>query len=261
MSRAVLTTDTVVATADGPIVRIEINRPAVRNAIDLPTARAIEAAVDAFEADDDLRVAVLHGRGSNFSAGMDLKAFAATGERPVTERRGALGMVAVPPTKPIIAVLHGATLGGGFELALACDLIVMEEGSEVGLPEVTRGLAAGGGGAIRLPQRIPHHVALDLVLTGRRMPAAEAERWGLATRVVPAGHGLQAGLDLAAAVAAAAPLGTRASKQIAVQSRTLTFDAALAAQEPLMRVVRTSDDAAEGARAFVERRPPRWTGR
>lgn len=261
MSRTVLSTPTVEAVADGPVLRIEINRPDVRNAIDLATARALEASVDAFEDDDGLRAAVLHGRGANLSAGMDLKAFRATGERPVTPRRGALGVVAQPATKPVVCVVHGATLGGGFELALACDLIVMEESAEVGLPEVTRGLAAGGGGAIRLPQRIPHHVALDLLLTGRRMRADEAERWGLATRVVPDGEGLRSGLELAAAVAANAPLGTRASKQIASQSRTLTFAEAVAAQEPLLQVLRASEDAAEGARAFVERRAARWTGR
>lgn len=252
---------TVETSVEGAVLRIEINRPDVLNAIDLPTARAIETAIDRFEEDDGLRVAVLHGRGRNFSAGMDLKAFGATGERPVTDRRGAMGMTTLPPSKPVIAVVHGITVGGGFELVLACDLVVMEEGAELGLPEVTRGLAAGGGGAIRLPQRVPHHVAMDLLLTGRRMSAAEAERWGLASRVVPRGEGLATALELAAVVAANAPLGTRASKQVGTQSRSLSYDEAIAAQEPVMQVIRTSADAREGARAFVEKRPPVWSGR
>jgi enoyl-CoA hydratase/crotonobetainyl-CoA hydratase len=145
---------------------ITIDRPDVRNAIDRPTAIAIADALDAVDEREDIRSAVLTGTGTVFSAGMDLKAFNATKERPVDERRGGFGIVGRQTEKPLIAAVEGKALGGGFEIALACDLIVAAEDALFGLPEVKRGLVAAAGGVLRLPRRIPRNIAMELILTG-----------------------------------------------------------------------------------------------
>src|SRR5882757_8354677 len=140
------------------VVVITINRPERRNAVDSATAKAMEAAVDEFEADPRLRVAILTGAGGVFCAGQDLKA-AAVGDFGVTKRRGAIGFIAVPPDKPVIAAVEGHALAGGLELCLACDLIVSSESATMGLPEAAKALVALGGGLFRLPKRIPYHLA------------------------------------------------------------------------------------------------------
>jgi enoyl-CoA hydratase/crotonobetainyl-CoA hydratase len=245
--------------ADGVAV-VTINRPQLRNAIDRPTAEAIGAALDEVDARDDIAVAVLTGAGGFFSAGMDLKAFAATKERPIAAGRGAFGICERATAKPIIAAVEGKALGGGFEIALACDLIVAAEDAAFGLPEVTRGLVAAAGGVLRLPQRLPRNLALELVLTGAPLPASEAARHGLVNRVVPAGQALAVARELAAVIAANAPLAVRASKLLVEAAADWPAAEAFDRQRPHTDAVRASADAAEGARAFVEKRPPVWTG-
>ncbi len=244
--------------ADGVAV-ITINRPQARNAINQATATQIAAALDEFDANREVRVMVLTGAGGNFSAGMDLKAFAA-GEFPVAEGRGFGGIVQRPPVKPIIAAVEGYALAGGFELALACDLIVASEEAAFGLPEVTRGLVAGAGGLMRLPARIPYYIAMEIALTGDRLPAARLHAAGLVNRMVEPGLALAGARTLAARIAQNAPLALTASKRIIVESADWLAAEAFARQDEIAGPVFTSADAMEGAVAFAEKRPPVWRG-
>ena len=157
--------------------------------------------------------------------------------------------------------MEGFALAGGCELALACDLIVAADDAVFGLPEVARGLVAGSGGLIRLPRRIPEAIALEYVLTGARMPAAVAHRWGLVNRLVPRGGALEAALALAGEIACNAPLSVVASKRIVREARGWPEDEIWARQRPLAEAVIGSVDAQEGARAFAEKREPVWHGR
>ena len=238
-----------------------IDRPAVRNAVDLAGAERIAAAIDELDQRDDLFAGVITGAGGGFSAGMDLKALAATGERPVDPGRGPFGLCERPPAKPLIAAVEGAAFGGGFEIALACDCIVASSDARFALPEVKRGLVAGGGGVLRLPRRIPRNVALELLLTGEPLGAIRAHGLGLVNRLAAPGEALAAALALAAAIAANAPLAVRTTKRIAAASALWPEEEMFALQAPLAQPVRESGDAAEGTRAFVEKRAPNWTGK
>lgn len=238
---------------------ITIHRPEVRNAIDRPTALEIAAALDAVDDRDDIRAAVLTGSGTVFSAGMDLKAFSATKERPIHETRGGFGIVARQTEKPLIAAVEGKALGGGFEIALACDLIVAADDAQFGLPEVKRGLVAAAGGVLRLPRRVPRNVAMELILTGEPLSASRAQLFGLVNRVVPTGSAVDTAIELARSIAANAPLAVRTSKHLVNASLDWSTDEMFDLQAPHTDAVRSSADAAEGARAFVEKRPPVWT--
>ncbi|OLT18646.1 enoyl-CoA hydratase [Pseudonocardia sp. CNS-139] len=243
----------------GAVLVVTINRPRVRNAVDLAAAQGIGAAMDLLDADDALTVGVLTGAGGTFCSGMDLKAFL-RGERPRTDR-GFAGLVERPPAKPLIAAVEGHALAGGFEIVLACDLVVAARDAVLGLPEVRRGLIAAGGGLLRLPQRVPLARASEWVLTGRHVPAAEAADAGLVNRLVEPGSALGAARDLAAEIAANGPLAVRASKRVLAESPGWPREEAFARQWEVYEPVRSSADAREGARAFAERRAPRWTGR
>jgi enoyl-CoA hydratase/carnithine racemase len=243
---------------DGPVAVVTIDRPEVRNAVDRPTAQAISDAFDEVDARTDVRAAVLTGAGGFFSAGMDLKAFSATKERPITDGRGAFGIVESPPRTPLVAAVEGKALGGGFEIALACDLIVAAEDAWFGLPEVKRGLIAAAGGVLRLPQRVPRGIAKRLVLTGEPIDAAEARRIGLVSEVAPSGGALAAATALAASIAANAPMAVRGAKRILDESVDWPAAEAFARQAAVTDPVRSSRDAAEGATAFVEKREPVW---
>ncbi|MFD8811575.1 crotonase/enoyl-CoA hydratase family protein [Streptomyces sp. NPDC059627] len=250
----------VLVDAHDRVLVITVNRPAQKNAMTLAAAHLVAEAVDRLDASPDLSVAVLTGAGRTFCAGMDLKRFA-LGERPALPGRGFGGLVEAPPEKPIIAAVEGWALGGGCELALACDLVVAARGARFGLPEVRRGLVARGGGMIRLPQRLPRSVAMELLLTGDPIDAERAERLGLVNRVVPEGQALEAALQLAGRVAGNAPLAVRCAKAVASAAPGWPQDEVWRRQAPFSDAVFASQDAQEGARAFVERREPRWTGR
>jgi enoyl-CoA hydratase len=247
-----------VATAihDGAILVVTLDRPAARNAIDARTAAGVAAAMDRLEAEPELRVGVLNGAGGVFCAGMDLKAFAA-GERPVAGGRGFGGLVERPPAKPLIAAVEGFAVAGGFELALACDVIVAARGARLGLPEVKRALVASGGGLLRLPRAVPDRVARELALTGDPIDAERAYALGLVNRVTEPGEALTGALALARAIASNGPLALAATKRI--------LDAVPAAewarQQELAAPVFASEDAREGAVAFAEKRPPVWRSR
>lgn len=243
----------------GSVFVITLNRPTARNAVNRAVSLEMATALDTLDADDDLVVGVITGAGGNFCAGMDLKAFAA-GERPEIEGRGFAAITEAPPAKPVIAAVEGFALAGGCELALACDMIVAAETAAFGLPEATLGLVAGSGGLVRLPQRIPHQIALEIALTGRRVPADEAHRWGLVNRLCPEGQALEAAMELANAIAANGPLAVQMTKRIIAESATWPADEVWDRQRPLVDGVLATNDAQEGAVAFAERRGPRWTG-
>ena len=239
---------------------ITINRPEARNAVDLATAQGIADAVDELDADDDLRVGVITGAGGTFCSGMDLKAYL-RGERPVIGDRGFAGITTTPPRKPLIAAGEGYALAGGVELLLACDLVVAAETSQFGIPEVKRGLIAGGGAAMLLPRRIPAAIALELLLTGDPIGATRAAALGLVNRVMPEGKALEGALELAAVIAANGPLAVAATKEIARRQADWTLEEGWRRQAEIYRPVFASQDAREGALAFAEKRPPVWRGR
>ncbi|MFF0817201.1 crotonase/enoyl-CoA hydratase family protein [Rhodococcus sp. NPDC003318] len=253
-------TSEVLVEADSGILTITINRPQQRNAMSLAAATLIAEALTRLDEDPDLSVAVLTGGGGTFCAGMDLKRFQ-LGERPIVEGRGFGGLVEAPPAKPLIAAVEGWALGGGFEMVLACDLVVAGAGAKFGLPEVKRGLAARAGGIFRAPRVLPRAVALEMLLTGEPITAQDAQAHGLVNRVVEDGSALEAARSLAAAISANAPLAVRASKALALDARTWTDEESFERQSVYTDPVFASADAVEGAAAFTERRAPRWQGR
>jgi enoyl-CoA hydratase len=252
--------DEVLVERRGGVQVITINRPQAKNALDAAVARGVADAVDELDADGDLRVGVLTGAGGTFSAGMDLKAFL-RGERPSIEGRGLCGITQTPPRKPLIGAVEGWALAGGFELLLACDLVVAAEGARFGVPEVTRSLVAVGGAALQLPRRVPFAVALELLLTGAPIGAERAAEVGLVNRVVPDGGALDAAVELATTIAANGPLAVAATKQIARASADWTLEQGWQEQARIGEPVFASEDAKEGSRAFAEKRPPVWQGR
>ncbi|KUJ36939.1 crotonase/enoyl-CoA hydratase family protein [Streptomyces sp. NPDC093228] len=244
----------------GTTLLITIDRPQARNSVNAAVATLLAKALDELEADPELRTGVLTGAGGTFSAGMDLKA-ALRGESPNVPGRGFGGVTEVERTKPLIAAVEGWAVGGGFELALACDLIVAAEDAHFGLPEVKRGLIAAGGGVIRLPRRIPYHLAMEFLLTGEPVSGGRAGELGLANRVVPTGQAVEHALLLAEQLAANAPLALAAVKAVTRAADGAPESEAFAAQRTVMAGLMASADVREGMTAFAERRTPEWTGR
>jgi crotonobetainyl-CoA hydratase len=259
-------TPAVQTTVEGQTLVVTLDRPKA-NAIDVTASRALYAAFDRLRVDPGLRVAILTGAGERFfSAGWDLKA-AAAGEG-VDADHGPGGFAGLTEFfdigKPVIAAVNGLAFGGGFELVLAADLVVAAEHAEFALTEVTLGLVPDAGGLIRLPGRLPRPVAAELLLTGRRFGAAEAARWGLVNRVVPAAELMATARGFADAICAAAPLAVAAALEILRETEGAAAGAGFAIQRgdgmPAYRAMLGSQDAGEGARAFAERRAPRWRG-
>jgi enoyl-CoA hydratase len=242
------------------VLLITLNRPDARNAVNLALAEGIAAALDELDDDDALTVGVLTGAGKGFCAGMDLKAFV-TGERPWVGDRGFAGIVRRTSVKPLIAAVEGFAVAGGLEVALACDLIVAARGAKLGVPEVKRSLVAAGGALLRLPRRIPYHLAMELALTGDPILAERAAEVGLVNRLAEPGTAVEVALGLAEEIAVNAPLALIASKRILEEqwdwSAADMWDAQSAISDPVF----TSEDAREGATAFAEKRPPVWRGR
>jgi enoyl-CoA hydratase len=246
-----MTTEVLIDVSDG-VQTITINRPEARNAMTLAAAKAIAAALDELDNRDDLRIGILTGASGNFCAGMDLKGFL-RGERPSLPDRGFGGLTRKPPRKPMIAAVEGYALAGGFELVLACDLVVASESAQFGLPEVKRGLAATAGGLVRLPRQLPYRIALELALTGDFFPAKRAYEYGLIT-----GQALAEARKLAQTIAANGPLSVAASKRVISESQDWSAAEAWEKQASLTDHVFTSADAREGSAAFAEKRKPNW---
>lgn len=250
---------TVKLDREGHVLVITICRPEMRNAIDRVTSEAIAAAMDELDRDPQLIVGILTGAGAHFCSGMDLKAFL-RGERVELPGRGLAGIIETPPHKPLIAAVEGYALAGGFEVALACDLMVAADNAQFGLPEVKRGLMAGSGGLMRLPQRIPRQIAMQYALTGDLMSATEARQWGLVNQLTVPGEALLAAKALAQKIAANAPLAVQVSKKVVADALHWPADERWQRQNALLETIIHSNDAREGALAFNEKRPAVWTG-
>jgi enoyl-CoA hydratase len=246
-------------TRDGVLI-ITINRPDARNAVNAAVATGMAAALDQLDAEDELRVGIVTGAGGYFSAGMDLKAFV-QGESPYAEDRGFAGITQRASRKPLIAAIEGFALAGGFEVALSCDLIVASKEARFGIPEVKRSLVAAGGALLRLPRRIPYHLAMELALTGEPIGAERAAELGIVNRLAEPGQAVDVALELANAIVKNAPLALIASKQIIEQAPEWSSAEMWTKQGEISGPVFVSEDAREGATAFAEKRDPVWRGR
>ena len=253
-----MTNEVLVEHEDGMVI-ITINRPQVRNAVNRAVSYGVCEAIDEMERRPDLRLAILTGAGGNFCAGMDLKAFS-QGEITRVEGRGILGIAYTPPKKPLIAAVEGYALAGGFEAVLACDLLVASRTARFGLPEAKRGLAAAAGGLLRLPKYLPQRIAMEMALTGEMVTAQRLEQYGLINLLVEPGEALEAAKKLARKILVNAPLSVELSKRIIVEQRDWPLDQMFARQEAIVGHLLRSNDAKEGAAAFLERRPAKWTG-
>jgi len=247
---------------------ITLDRPEARNAVDRELALSLEAAVDELEADPDLRVGVLTANVDGqarpvFCAGADLKVIRETGTAATldTERGGFAGFVYREREKPIVVAVDGLATAGGMEIVLAADVVVATTRSSFGLAEVRHNLIAAAGGLFRLPRAIGRAPAMDAILTGEPIDATRAYQLGLVSRLVEPGAALDTAMDVARAIAEAAPLAVRASRQV-VRAATLADDDTLReVSRALLDELLESEDAAEGLRAFAEKRAPEWQGR
>src|SRR5438477_3424949 len=244
------------------IAYVTIHRPEVMNALHPPANDELSAVWDDFAADPDTWVAILTGAGDRaFSAGNDLK-WTATHGMPRMPKGGFGGIVFRDDIwKPLIAAVNGVALGGGLEIALACDIIVAAENARLGLPEPRVGLMAAAGGVHRLPRHVPLKLAMGMILTARQISAAEAARMGLVNEVIPQAKLMETAERWAREVLECSPFAAQASKQAALQGLGRPLAEAMVAQYPLVQRLFTSEDVVEGPRAFAEKRKPVWKGR
>jgi crotonobetainyl-CoA hydratase len=257
-------TDGINIVRDGATLEITIDRPKA-NALDRNASCRLNEVFTSFRDDPELRIAIVTGAGQRFfSAGWDLKAAAAGEKSDADWGVGGFGGLNYPRNldKPVISAVNGIACGGGFEVVLGTDIIVMEEHARFALPEINVAVLADAG-TIKLRRRIPYHVAVEFLMTGRWMDAAEAKHWGLANHVVPKGASLAKAREIARQLAAGPPLLFPAIKQLLRQTEMVPEHEAFAVHDALHGVqsVIQSEDLKEGARAFTEKRPPRWQGR
>jgi enoyl-CoA hydratase len=245
-------------TRDGVLI-VTLNRPEAKNAATKLLSELVAAAMDTLDGDDSLRVGIITGAGGTFCSGMDLKGFL-RGETPFVAGRGFAGLTEAPPKKPLIAAVNGYALAGGFEIMLACDLVVANRDAKFGIPEAKRGLAAAAGGLVRLPRQINPRLAMELALTGEFVSATRAYEMGLINRVTD-GDALDGALELAAAITANGPLAVARSKQVIVESREWSEADMWKKQGETLGNLFMTEDAREGAAAFAEKRKPDWKGK
>jgi len=246
---------------NGRVGIIRLNRPEARNAVNGELANGVEAALDEFEADDGIQAVILTGNGPTFCAGADLKLVAVgKGAEMATAKGNFAGIVRRDFPKPLIAAVNGPALAGGFEIVLACDLVVAADHATFGLPEVKRGLFAAAGALIRLPKRVPLATATEMAITGDPIDANRALALGLVNRVAPADDVMTEALALAARIAENGPLAIKNSLRMVREAGDLTEDEAWPRNFELAMEVFASKDSIEGATAFAEKREPRWTG-
>jgi enoyl-CoA hydratase/carnithine racemase len=245
------------------VLLITIDRPEARNAVNPDVAAGIEAALDVAEADDGVHAVVITGAGDiAFCAGADLKVVAAGQARGImTKRGGFAGITERDLAKPVVAAINGLAFAGGCEIMLACDMVIAAEHARFAIPEVKRGLAASAGGPLRLAQRVPLAIAMELCLVGEPIDATRAHQLGLVNRVVPADRVVDEAVALCTAIAANGPLAVRGTKEILVAAARLDDAGAWEVTNRVSRAVNGSEDAIEGATAFAQKRPPVWKGR
>jgi len=251
---------------EGHLTILTINRPEVLNAITPATSMELDQALNEFQEDPQAWVCILTGAGEKaFSAGMDLGWFAQHGKDEYFEVMAPLqGLGGITERlecfKPIIAAVNGFALGGGFEMVLACDIIIAAENASFALPEPKVGIMASAGGAVRLPQRVPYHAAMSILLTGRFINPAEAKDLGLVAEVVPQAELMATAKRWAAQILECAPLAIQASKEVAIKSREMPLRRALVEEFPGQKVMWEAADTEEGPKAFAEKRKPQWKG-
>ena len=247
---------------DAHVGIITINRPEARNAVNGDVASGIEAAIDQIEADDSVWLGILTGVPPVFCAGADLKEINAGRAGALQTKRGGFGGITRRErSKPIIAAVDGPALAGGTEICLACDLIVASTTAKFGIPEVKRCLVAAGGGLFRLPRKIPFNLAMELALTGDPIDAERAYHFGLVNRVCEPGQALETAKELARQIEANAPFAVRASRQVILAAQFEDEDTGWRLSAEAMAGAVGSEDSKEGLMAFIEKRPPNWSGR
>lgn len=251
--------DEVLVEHDNGVVIITINRPEVKNAVNQAVSFGVCEAIDEMERRPDLRLAILTGAGGNFCSGMDLKAFA-RGEQYRVPGRGLLGMAFTPPKKPVIAAVEGYALAGGFETLLVCDLLIASRTAMFGLPEAKRGLAAAAGGMVRAPRFLPQRIAMELILTGDLISAERLDKYGFINALVEPGEALETAKVMARKIIQNAPMSVDLGKRVLVEQRDWTLENMFEKQDEILGHILKSNDAKEGAKAFIERRPAVWTG-
>lgn len=248
-------------TKDGPVAVLTLTRPEARNAIDIAMMAEMRLALADIEADSVIRATVLTGEGKAFCAGMDLADFAAGNWPGITDPDRFAGFAGAERCKPVVAAVNGPALAGGLEIVLACEVVLAAPDARFGLPEVQLGLLAAGGGAVRLPQRIPPSAAAEMLLTGDAIGADRAVALGLASRVVAADALMEEALAVARRIAEASPRAVAATMQVMREGRAAAEAAGWAATDRLWPVIAASEDAREGPAAFLAKRRPVYTGR
>ena len=259
------TYETILYAVEEHVATITLNRPDVHNAQNDTLRRELHHVFSALTTDDDVKVIVITGAGARaFSAGADIREFVEPASpTELRERRKRIEYRSVMDrcSQPIIAAINGFALGGGLELALACDIRIAAENATLGLTEINLAIIPGGGGTQRLPRLVGRGKALEMIMTGMRIPAAEALRIGLVERVVPVAELHAAAQALARTLADKAPVALRYAKEAVVGGLGLPLEDGIRLENDLATLLRTTEDRVEGARAFVEKRKPRWTGK